>query len=63
MGQKAYLITTGIFFLVVAVLHLLRLVFGWEILIEGWAIPRWLNFVALIITGHLAYAGFKLSRK
>jgi hypothetical protein len=63
MSQRAYLITTCIFFLIVAFLHLLRLVFGWEILMEGWPIPRWLNFVALIITGYLAYAGFKLSRK
>ncbi len=63
MGQKAYFITTGIFFLVVAVLHLLRLVFGWEILIEGWPIPRWLNFVTLIITGYLAYAALRLSRR
>jgi len=57
------MITTAIFFLIVAFLHLLRLIIGWEITMEGWPIPRWLNFIALLVTGYLAYEGFRLSRR
>jgi len=63
MSRKSYMITTAIFFLIVAFLHLLRLIIGWEITMEGWPIPRWLNFIALLVTGYLAYEGFRLSRR
>jgi len=63
ISEKAYIITTAIFFLVIAFLHLLRLIIGWEIVMEGWAVPRWLNFVALVVAGYLAYEGLRLSRK
>lgn len=63
MSQKTYIVTTAVFFLIVAFLHFLRLIIGWEIVMEGWPVPRWLNFVALLITGYLAYEGFRLIRK
>ena len=63
MTQKAYLRATGLIFLIIAVLHLLRLIFGWGAVFEGWAVPQWLSVVALIITGYLAYEGFRLSRR
>lgn len=63
MSRKSYIIVTAVFFLIVAFLHLLRLIIGWEITMEGWSVPRWLNFIALIITGYLAYEGFRLSRR
>ena len=63
MTQKAYLRATGLIFLIIAVLHLLRLILGWGAVIGGWAVPYWLSVVALVIAGYLAYEGFRLSRK
>jgi len=63
MSQKAYLRATGLIFLLIAVLHLLRLVFGWETSFEGRAVPQWLSVIALIVAGYLAYEGLKLSRR
>ena len=61
MSQKAYLKTAAFIFLVIAALHLLRLVFGWEAVFEGWAVPQWVSVAALAVSGYLAYEGFKLS--
>jgi uncharacterized membrane protein len=63
MSQKAYLKSAGLIFLLIAVLHLLRLVFGWEAVFEGWNVPQWLSVVALIVAGYLAYEGFRLSQR
>ena len=63
MSQKAYLKSAGLIFLLIAVLHLLRLVFGWEAVFEGWNVPQWLSVVALIVAGYLAYEGFRLSKR
>jgi len=63
MSQKTYLKAAGSIFLVIAVLHLLRLVLGWTAVFEGWSVPQWLSVVALIVAGYLAYEGFKLSKR
>ena len=65
MSAKAYIITAAFFFLIVAFLHLMRLAVGWEsvIQVDGWVVPKWMNFLALIVTGYLAYEGLRLSRK
>lgn len=46
-----------------AVLHLLRLLFGWDANIGGWAAPTWVSWVALPVAGDLAYEGRKPSSK
>ncbi|HEY2989335.1 MAG TPA: hypothetical protein VGL11_16505 [Candidatus Binatia bacterium] len=63
MSRTTYLKTAAAIFLLIAVLHLLRLVFGWEAVFEGWAVPHWVSAVALVVAGYLAYEGFRLSGK
>jgi len=58
MDQKAYNTITAALFLIIAVLHLLRMIFGWPAQIGGLGIPLWASWIALIITGALAYFGF-----
>lgn len=62
MSQKGYLKAAGFIFFLIAVLHLLRLVFGWEAVFEDWVVPHWVSAVALAVFGYLAYEGFNLSR-
>lgn len=38
----------------VALVQLLRLVFGWDVVIHGHVVPMWFSFVALVIAGGLA---------
>jgi hypothetical protein len=41
-------------FSLVAVLHVLRLIFGWEVVINGLVMPMWASVVGLMIAGGLA---------
>lgn len=62
MSMKAFLRVSGLIFLLVAVIHLLRLVFKWEVILAGWPVPVWLSAVAFVIAAALAYEGFRLGR-
>ena len=51
-----------VIFSLVAVLHVLRLIFGWEAVINGLVIPMWASVVGLIIAGGLAVMLWRESR-
>jgi len=62
MRQKTFTRMAGVVFVVVAVLHLLRILLGWEAVVGGWHVPLWFSWLALAFAGFLGYAAFKLSR-
>jgi hypothetical protein len=31
--------------------------------VEGWTVPKWLSWVALIVSGYLGYEGLRLAIK
>ena len=44
----------AVLFAVVACAHLLRLVFGWPMIIGTWSVPMWVSWLGLIVPGILA---------
>ncbi len=42
-------------FLLMAAVHLLRLVYGWEATVNNVVIPMWVSVMGLLIAGALAY--------
>ena len=63
MSQKAFSLTAGVFFLLIAVGHLLRIVFGLSLIVQGVSVPVWASAIAVVITGFLAYHRLRLTRK
>src|SRR5712692_5642615 len=61
MSYRSYALATGVIFLVIAVLHMLRVSFGWDATIAQAAVPKWVSWIALLIAGYLAYEGFRVS--
>ena len=59
MGQRTYNTLTAALFLIIAVAHLLRIIFGWPAQIGGLDIPVWVSWLALVVAGALAYFGFR----
>ena len=49
-------------FTLVAVVHLLRLVFGWEVVITGYVVPVWWSALGLIVAGGLALMVWREAR-
>jgi hypothetical protein len=48
----------GTIFLIVAVVHALRMAFHWQVLLAGWQAPMWISAVAIVVAAFLAYEGF-----
>jgi len=62
MTQRTFFLITATLFSLIALLHALRLLRGWQVTIGDMMIPLWVSWVGLIVAGYLAYEGFKLSR-
>ena len=58
MNRKTYLTVTATLFLVVAIMHLLRIILGWQVEIGGLGIPFWVSWLGILVAGALAYFGF-----
>ena len=63
MTTRSYSIFIASLFLVIGVLHLLRLGLSWEVLIGDVYVPTWVSLIAFILSSYLAYEGFRLARE
>jgi hypothetical protein len=63
MGKKGYLVISGIIFLVVAIFHLIRVLFHIPVLINTWEAPFWISWVGFFVTAILCIWAFRLSTK
>jgi len=63
MNQRIPLIVAGLIFLLVALLHLARLVNQWIIVVDGKIVPISLSVMGLVISGILALWMFLAARK
>jgi hypothetical protein len=62
MNQKTYMTVTAALFLIVGIVHLLRIIFGWRVEIGGFSIPFWVSWLGVFVAGALAYFGFRQHR-
>jgi hypothetical protein len=62
MNQRSFSLIAGIIFIIIAFLHLLRIIYGWDPVVEGWTVPKWLSWVALVVFGYLGYEGARLGK-
>ena len=61
MSIRGYASASGIVFAVVAILHLIRVIVGWEFRVGGWDAPSWVSLVALAAAGYLSYQGLRIA--
>jgi fatty acid desaturase len=52
--KKPFTSLAAIIFAVIALVHLLRLVYGWAVTIVGADVPTWTSVLGLVIAGGLA---------
>ncbi len=63
MGQRAYLLTVGVVFSLIALAHLLRIALAAAVVVEGMTVPMWASIPAAILTGYLSFEGFRLGSR
>ena len=50
-------------FTLIAIVHLVRLFVGWEVIVSGFVIPVWWSALGLVIAGGLALMVWREARK
>jgi hypothetical protein len=57
--MKNYIAISGSIFAIVAFAHLLRIIDGWEVVVNGQAVPMTISYMAFVATGLLAVWAFR----
>jgi hypothetical protein len=57
--MKNYIAISGSIFAIVAFAHLLRIIDGWEVVVNGQAVPMTFSYMAFVATGLLAVWAFR----
>jgi hypothetical protein len=63
MSKQAYALVSCLIFLLVAVAHVVLLVWQWDVIVEGWHVPAWASVVAIVVAGYLSFEGFRTYRQ
>lgn len=62
-GERTFHRIAGTVFGIVALAHLLRLIFGLPINILSWNTPYWVSGIATVLAAFLSYTSFRLTKK
>lgn len=62
MSSKLFYKVAGTLFGIVGLLHLARVVFGWNLIYANFYVPAWLSLLAFIVLAFLSYSAFKLAK-
>jgi hypothetical protein len=63
MDQRTFNVVASVIFMLVALLHLLRIYMGWPVVIGSWTVPMWVSWIALVVAGSLSYFGLSLATR
>jgi len=63
MSQKTFSLVVSLVFLLIAVMHALRLALRWQAVVNGWSVPMWVSALALLIAAYLAFEGLMFGRR
>jgi hypothetical protein len=63
MTEKTFATIATVIFALVALMHLLRLVIGWSVIIDTWTVPMWVSWIGLVVAGGLGYYGARLAMR
>ena len=57
--MKNYIAISGSIFAIVAFAHLLRIIDGWEVIVNGQTVPMTISYMTFVATGLLAVWAFR----
>ena len=60
--MKPAAVSATILLILIAIVHILRILFRVEVTADGSSIPMWVSWVAVLVTGILSFALWRESR-
>lgn len=59
MAHKNYCLVSGIFFALVALLHLFRVIDGTSVQVDAYLVPVWVSWIGMVVPAALAFWAFR----
>ena len=59
MHHRTYCLVSGVFFALVALAHLIRVIGGMTVLVDEVLIPMWVSWIAIVVPAALAIWAFR----
>ncbi len=63
MTKNNFTYAVSFLFLIIGIVHALRLFNAWEAQIGDFTVPIWASWVAVLVAFYLSFQGFKLAKK
>ena len=61
MGHQKYCVVSGVLFALVALAHLLRIVYGMSVQVDDFVVPMLASWIGFIVPASLAVGAFRVS--
>ena len=62
MAYRQYCVVSGMLFCLVALVHLLRVLYGVPVLVDQYVVPMVLSWIGFTVPAALAFWAFRLTR-
>jgi hypothetical protein len=62
MTPRIFCLIAAAVFLLIALGHAIRILFGWHVTVESVVVPVWVSWIAFVAAAYLTYQGFRSSR-
>jgi hypothetical protein len=53
--MKPFTVIAIVIISLMSIMHVLRLIYGWEVILNGIHIPIWMSLIAAVVLGGVAY--------
>ena len=63
MKTRVYVTVSALIFMLMAVVHLLRLAEGWPIVVGSFSFPLWASIIAILVMAGVGLWGLSLLRR
>jgi hypothetical protein len=63
MSKKVTLKLAATLLSIAALLHLVRVLAGWDMVVNGWLLPVWVSIVVVIVAGYLGFRVCTMEKK
>ena len=62
MTKNHFVLLASFIFLMIGVVHIFRLLIGWQVTIAGFMVPMWIYWVEAFASLFFSFLGFKIKK-
>ena len=63
MTKKHFVYLASVIFLIMGIVHIVRLLVGWQVQIAGFMVPMWIYWLEAFVFLYLSFVGFKIKNR